>query len=92
MTFRITDDGKAALDKDAINTPGIVALNFVLSRINQGDRQYTAYTTRLQPNTTTGQLEICKPTGMSAGPIAAPETAFIHTPSPPKSQAATIPR
>ena len=35
---------------------------------------------------------ICRPTGMSAGPTAAPATAFIHTPSPPESQAATIPR
>ncbi len=56
VTFRIADDKGAALDKDGVATPGVVALNFVLARIAQGDRQYTAYTTRLQPNATTGKL------------------------------------
>lgn len=55
VTFRIADDKAQPLDRDGINTPGPVTLNFVLARIKQGDRQYTAYTTRLQPNPTTGR-------------------------------------
>ncbi|MBI1788967.1 MAG: OmcA/MtrC family decaheme c-type cytochrome [Acidobacteria bacterium] len=56
VTFRIADDKGQALDREGIITPGIVTLNFVLARIKQGDRQYTAYTTRMQPNPTTGKL------------------------------------
>ncbi len=55
VTFRIADDKAAPLDRDGVATPGSVALNFVLARIKQGDRQYTAYTTRLEPNPTTGK-------------------------------------
>jgi OmcA/MtrC family decaheme c-type cytochrome len=56
VTFRISDDKGQPLDRDGIQTPGVVALNFVLARIKKGDRQYTAYTTRMQPNPTTGRL------------------------------------
>lgn len=55
VTFRIADDKGVALDKDGVSTPGVVTLNFVLARIKQGERQYTAYTTRMQPNPTTGR-------------------------------------
>jgi OmcA/MtrC family decaheme c-type cytochrome len=56
VTFRISDDRDAALDRDGIVTPGVVSLNFILARIKSGERQYTAYTTRMQPNPTTGRL------------------------------------
>jgi len=56
VTFRISDDKGETLDRDGIRTPGVVALNFVLARIKGGERQYTAYTTRMQPNPTTGRL------------------------------------
>ncbi|MBI3683876.1 MAG: OmcA/MtrC family decaheme c-type cytochrome [Acidobacteria bacterium] len=56
VTFRIVDDRDVALDRSGIQTPGVVSLNFVLARIKQGERQYTAYTTRMQPNPTTGRL------------------------------------
>jgi OmcA/MtrC family decaheme c-type cytochrome len=56
VTFRIADDKGAALDREGINSPGVVTLNLVLARIKQGERQYTAYTTRMQPNPTTGKL------------------------------------
>lgn len=55
VTVRISDDKGAPLDKDGLATPGAITLNFVLARIKQGDRQYTAYTTRLQPNAITGK-------------------------------------
>ncbi|MBI5280635.1 MAG: OmcA/MtrC family decaheme c-type cytochrome [Candidatus Solibacter usitatus] len=56
VTFRISDDKGAPLDRTGVATPGAVSLNFVLARIKKGDRQYTAYTTRMQPNPTTGRL------------------------------------
>ena len=56
VTFRITDDNNQGLDRTGAQTPGSVALGFVLARINPGDTQYTAYTTRTRTNQVTGGL------------------------------------
>ena len=54
VTFRIADDQDQPLDRLGIETPGTVVLGFVLARINPGDTQYTAYTTRTRTNQVTG--------------------------------------
>ena len=53
-TFRISDDQDQPLDRLGIETPGRVVLGFVLARINPGDTQYTAYTTRTRNSPVTG--------------------------------------
>ena len=55
VTYRITDDNGQGLDRLGNETPGTVALGFVLARINPGDTQYTAYTTRTRTNQVTGE-------------------------------------
>lgn len=44
-TIRVTDDKGVPLDRDGIFTPGAVLTSFVLSRIKEGDVQYTNYNT-----------------------------------------------
>jgi OmcA/MtrC family decaheme c-type cytochrome len=55
VTFRITDDNGQGLDRLGKETPGTVTGNWMLARINEGDRQYTSYITRTRTNTVTGQ-------------------------------------
>ncbi len=72
VTLRISDDKGSPLDRAGIATPGVVELNFVLARIKKGDRQYTAYTTRMQPNPTTGKLFL-QATRDAGGAYSSPE-------------------
>ncbi len=47
-TVRITDPQGIPLDREGINTPGVVALSFIAAYIPGGKTQYVAYTTRTQ--------------------------------------------
>ena len=55
VTFRITDNNNQGLDRLGGETPGTVSASWQLARINPGDSQYTAYTTRIRTNQVTGQ-------------------------------------
>lgn len=55
-TFTITDPRGVALDRNGVNTPGAVSLNFVLSRIPRGQTQYVAYTTRQATGAASGTV------------------------------------
>lgn len=48
VTFSVTDPKGLPLDRAGVNTPGAVSTSFIAATINQGDEQYTAYTTRTQ--------------------------------------------
>ena len=47
-TVRITDPQGIPLDREGINTPGVVALSFIAAYIPGGKTQYVSYTTRTQ--------------------------------------------
>ena len=47
-TVRITDPQGIPLDREGINSPGVVALSFIAAYIPGGKTQYVAYTTRTQ--------------------------------------------
>ncbi len=46
VTFKLSDDAGQGLDRLGIQTPGPVAMQFILSRIRPGDTQYTNYVLR----------------------------------------------
>jgi OmcA/MtrC family decaheme c-type cytochrome len=46
VTFKLSDDAGQPLDRLGIQTPGTVAMQFILSRIRPGDTQYTSYVLR----------------------------------------------
>lgn len=60
-TVKITDPKGLPLDKDGITTPGAVSMSFIAATIPQGQKQYTAYTTRSQTS------PITKNTAVQAG-------------------------
>jgi OmcA/MtrC family decaheme c-type cytochrome len=48
VTFRVTDNVGAPLDRLGVLTPGAVSTSFIGARIPNGESQYVAYTTRIQ--------------------------------------------
>lgn len=58
VTFRIADDQDQGLDRSGIQTPGTVALGFILARIKPGDTQYSVYTFRDYDSPTRGPIVI----------------------------------
>ena len=44
----VTDPKGLPLDRNGVNTPGKVSISFIAATIKNGERQYTAYTTRVQ--------------------------------------------
>ncbi len=44
--YSITDPKGISLDRDGVNTPGLVAVSFIAAVIPKGEEQYVAYTTR----------------------------------------------
>jgi OmcA/MtrC family decaheme c-type cytochrome len=56
VTFRLTDDRGLPLDRAGVRTEGRVEITVILARINRGDRQYTAYTTRTQTGAVLGTV------------------------------------
>ena len=56
VTFRLTDDRGTPLDRTGVRTEGRVEINVIIARINRGDRQYTAYTTRAQTGAVLGTV------------------------------------
>ena len=79
VSFRIADDKGQPLDRDGVTTPGVVSLNFVFARIQQGERQYTAYTTRMQPNPTTGELFLQATRDSGGSYSGGPEGVYTYT-------------
>src|SRR5450631_3290632 len=51
VSFQITDNAGQGLDRLGIQTPGAVAMQFILARIKPGDTQYTNYFTSARTNT-----------------------------------------
>lgn len=54
VTFKLSDPGGLALDRNGITTPGPVSTSFILSYIPEGEEAYVAYTTRVQNSPITG--------------------------------------
>jgi len=54
VTFKLSDPGGLALDRNGITTPGPVSTSFILSYIPEGEEAYVAYTTRVQKSPITG--------------------------------------
>ena len=52
--FTVTDPKGVPLDKDGIQTPGVVSLSFIAAYIPKGKTQYLAYTTRAAAATLPG--------------------------------------
>ncbi len=69
VTFRISDNAGQGLDRLGIESPGVVAPSFVLSRIRPGDTQYTSYITRIQTSPITG-VSATQPATDSGGTYA----------------------
>jgi OmcA/MtrC family decaheme c-type cytochrome len=57
ITYRITDNGGQALDREGKLTPGAVSTSFILAYIPQTSSQYWSYTTRVQTSPITGKSE-----------------------------------
>lgn len=78
-TVRITDPQGIPLDREGINTPGVVALSFIAAYIPGGKTQYVAYTTRTQVS------NITKASAIQAGADAggrftkAAEGEYVYT-------------
>ena len=58
VTFRLTDDQGQGLDRLGIDTPGAVALSFIIARIKPGDTQYTNYNTTIKVSTINGSSAV----------------------------------
>jgi OmcA/MtrC family decaheme c-type cytochrome len=52
---KFTDPQGVPLDREGIQTPGVIAASFILARIPRDQSQYVAYTTRVQTSAITGQ-------------------------------------
>ncbi|MCC6343852.1 MAG: OmcA/MtrC family decaheme c-type cytochrome [Bryobacterales bacterium] len=55
---KFTDPAGVPLDKDGIQTPGVIAASAIAAYIPNGQSQYTAYTTRRQTSAITGESAI----------------------------------
>ena len=53
--FKLTDPKGLPLDKDGIQTPGVMALGIIAAYIPKGQTQYVAYTTRSQTSPITNK-------------------------------------
>jgi OmcA/MtrC family decaheme c-type cytochrome len=51
VRFKITDPKGAPLEREGINTPGVISTSFVLAAIPNNNKFYQAYTTRLKTST-----------------------------------------
>jgi OmcA/MtrC family decaheme c-type cytochrome len=56
VTFRLSDDQDQPLDRLGIQTPGVIATQFILARIKPGDIQYSNYFSRSFTNAVTGAV------------------------------------
>ncbi|MCS7024230.1 MAG: OmcA/MtrC family decaheme c-type cytochrome [Bryobacteraceae bacterium] len=52
---RFTDPRGVPLDREGIQTPGVISASFILARIPRDQSQYVAYTTRVQTSSITGR-------------------------------------
>jgi len=55
---RFTDPKGMPLDREGIMTPGPISASFIIATIPKGQRQYVAYTTRIQTSPITGQSAV----------------------------------
>ncbi len=53
--FKLTDPKGLPIDKDGIQTPGVVSLGMVAAYIPKGQTQYVAYTTRIETSPITNK-------------------------------------
>jgi OmcA/MtrC family decaheme c-type cytochrome len=53
--YKLTDPKGLPLDREGIITPGAVSTSFIFATIPNGQKQYTAYTTRVQTSPITGK-------------------------------------
>lgn len=51
VRFKITDPKGVALEREGINTPGVVSTSFILAKIPNDNKFYQTYTTRLKTST-----------------------------------------
>src|SRR5579864_3250046 len=66
----VTDPKGLPLDRNGVNTPGNVSISFIAATIPKGQRQYTAYTTRVQTSPIT-KVSATQAGGDSGGSFAA---------------------
>lgn len=58
VRVRFTDPKGMPLDREGILTPGPITASFIIATIPKGQRQYVAYTTRVQTSPITGQSAV----------------------------------
>jgi OmcA/MtrC family decaheme c-type cytochrome len=55
---RFTDPAGVPLERDGMQTPGVISSSAILTYIPKGQTQYVAYTTRRQTSTITGEVAV----------------------------------
>lgn len=58
VRFTLTDPRGVPLDREGTFTPGAISTSFIAAYIPKGEKQYTAYTTRLQTSTVTSNSAV----------------------------------
>ena len=69
VRFTLTDPKGLPLDREGVTTPGTVSTSFIAAYISKGEKQYTAYTTRIQVSPITNQSAV-QPSTDSGGAYA----------------------
>ncbi|MEO8593547.1 MAG: OmcA/MtrC family decaheme c-type cytochrome [Candidatus Solibacter sp.] len=91
VDYKLTDPKGLGLDRLGIQTPGSVAVSFLLTYIAKGDTQYTSYITR-QRTSTDGKNTVTQATGENNGTqtqIAEGEYLYTFSNKVPKTFDAT---
>ena len=79
VTFKVTDDVGAPLDRLGVYTPGVVSTSFVGARIPKDESQYVAYTTRTQTSPITGVSAIQAGTDSGGAYQQTGDGVYIYT-------------
>jgi len=58
VRFKLTDPKGLPLDRDGVTTPGAISTSFIAAHIPKAEKQYTAYTTRLQVSPITNKSAV----------------------------------
>ncbi len=85
VRFKLTDPKGLPLDREGVTTPGGVSTSFVAAYIPQGEKLYTAYTTRLQvsPITKNSAVQASADSGGTYTRVGEGEYSYtFRTPAP----------
>ncbi len=78
VRFKLTDPKGLPLDRDGVTTPGAVSTSFISAYIPNGEKQYTAYTTRLvtSPITNKSAVQASTDSGGTYGKVGDGEYTY----------------